>query len=248
MRRAMLIVVALVLIVAPGIRRTKPLFHFYGPDSRLRLEPNGGWTAQLPVPDPYIDVIGRHIQQMHDRGYFRDFTSKDFWHGHFMLRPDSPGEYADAGELVSHAALMVYHTAEFSERWKSESSKPASSRNPRSLVGFWDGSVVPAINLVKPGVSMPFYESNGTISDSELRDSHPDWFNGTFDPSFVRLGSRASCAASLQFLILQDAWGRLTIGNMRYDVFLRCEIDPRELGLDPYQTRRRDYVTDDHPF
>jgi len=244
----MLVLTALVLLVAPSVRTVKPLFHFSGPDSRLRLEPNGAWIAHLPVPDPYIDVIGRHVEVMYARGYFRDFTAKDFWHGHLMLRPHEDREYRTAGELVADTALFVYHTAEFSERWARESGKPAAQRNPRSLVGFWDGSVVPAITLVKPGVWMPFYESNGTISDSELRESHPDWFDAWMSLTIVRLGPRASCAASLQFLVLQDAWGRLQVGDMRYDVFLRCEIDPRELGLDPYQSRRRDYVTDDHPF
>lgn len=248
MRRAMLVLLALVLLVAPSVQRAKPLFHFSGPDSRLRLEPHGSWVAHLPIPDPYIDVIGKHVETMYSRGNFRNFTSTDFWHGHLMLRPNNVQEYRNAGELVAGAALVVYHTAEFSERWSKEAGTPLDRRNPRSLVGFWDGSVVPAISLVKPGVWMPFYESNGTISDSELRASHPEWFDDLFSVAIVRLGPRAACAASLQFLVLQDAWGRLEVGGMRYDAFIRCEIDPRELGLDPYQSRRRDYVTDDRPF
>jgi len=250
MRRAMRVAIALVLLVAPSVRGTRPPLTFSGPKSQLRLEKNRGWVMHLPFPDPYVDTIGSHVNAMLARGYAADLVSNDLFHGHLLLKPDAGYEYTDVGALLNDAALFLYHTAEFSGRWEREKKRglPAQMRNPRSIAGFWDGRITPAIALVDPTKSLlQFYESNGTVFDSDIAQSNPGWLE-YWQPGakLIRVGPRAQCRAELQFLLLQDPWGRIVMSDgRRFDVFLRCEPDERELGLGGYDVRPRDFVTKD---
>lgn len=245
MRRFLKVLFAVVLLIAPSVHRSRPAFKFHGPDPSITLDKHLGWMIRLPFPDPYVDVVQTHVQAMYDRGYFTDLISNDLWHGHLIMKPGAVPEYHDVGALLEDAALFVYHTAEFADRWARQAPLPLERRTPRSIVGFWDGSVIPAINLVKPGTYMPFYESNGTIGEDELRSSHPEWFEDFASMKIVRIGPRAKCLAELQFLIVEEPLlGRLTFRGHRYDAFLVCKPDPRELGLDGYDVRERNFVID----
>jgi len=245
----MRIAVALALLVAPSVRGTRPQLTFYGPKSQLRLDKNRGWLMQLPFPDPYLGVVGRHVEGMLARGYAADVVSNDLFHGHLLLKPDAGYEYADVGGLLEDATLFLYHTAEFSGRWEGEKKRglPAWMRNPRSVAGFWDGRITPAITLVDPKKSLlQFYESNGTVFDSDIAQSNPGWLE-YWQPGakLIRVGEHAKCRAELQFLLLQDPWGRIVLSDgRRVDAFLRCEPDERELGLNGYDVQPRDFVTD----
>jgi hypothetical protein len=86
------------------------------------------------------------------------------------------------------------------------------------------------------------------VFDEDVYDSHPDWVeNPRVAGKLIRIGPVARCRTDPQFLLLPEPFGRFTFRGARYDVFLKCDPDPRELGLDGYDARERDFVIDGGP-
>ncbi len=244
-------VVVVLLALAPSLSVEPKPPMFRGPKSRLRDETNISWRMELPLPDPYPAVIKRHVDAMYAKGYFSDLVSNDLWHGHLLMNPGAPDAYDDPAALLNDTALFLYHTDEEASRWERERANglPTGQRVPRSIVGFWDGTVRPAILLVSPArARLKYYEKYGTVQDDDIFASRPDLIQDTaLTMKYIHVG-RVECSAELQFLLLQEPFGRLQLADgRRYDVFLRCDFDPKALGLDGYHSELRPFLHDGPP-
>lgn len=155
-----------------------------------------------PAPKELADLIAVHIEKIFEAGYAQSFSvdpdaGGDFYHGHLIWRTDSDvasvfrvgaGNKSD----ISQIAMILYHTAEETDRWqKVEAHLPIEKRTPRSIVGYLDGSIRPAIDIVGDPYSLQgawspnSYVPHGTVHPFNIVDHNPGLYAG---PSYDRVG------------------------------------------------------------
>jgi len=126
-------------------------------------------SQHVRAPSGFEKLVSSHVDVILETGYAECLSSEDLFHGHLILRRPQGSCYSGLNELESSVELVLYHTAEHTDRWRSE-SEAGSEHVPRSLVGFRDGSVAKAIDLVKYEklFSKATYDLFGTVYSDDL--------------------------------------------------------------------------------
>lgn len=176
-------------------------------------------SASFPVPEKFGNLVARHVEEMYRMGYFRALDESDFDHGHIVL-VRGPKKYGSLKKLLERTGLILYHTDEHSGRWESQSQVPPEKRIQRSIVGYPDGRIRPAIELIaeKRRGALPYYASDGTVYDSDLAREEP----GAWRKDNVLVRYRRSEKArpfGNQFILVPSAHGRFSVGTVRYDIY-----------------------------
>lgn len=132
-------------------------------------------TDCLPIRNPYVDreEIGRmmvaapsklldlalaHVREIFERGYAKEVSKRDFFHGHILIEEPVNPKNLTLEECLYRPPLILYHTREWMDDWVKGSKKNV----PRSIVGLPNGELV----LPGPTKEQRSYERYGTISSS----------------------------------------------------------------------------------
>lgn len=173
------------------------------------------------VPDRLGKIISSHVEMMHQQGYFENLSEKDFDHGHFILRQGADFFYYSLDEFFKNVVMILYHTQEHTQLWRNQARAgiPFERRTPRSILGFLNGMIRPAVEFADMNFSQRSgYELAGTIDSYNVRSTL-----GLFDREcdvcvaiewrwFKPEGS---------FMIRPHPYGRYQVGKARYDIFMR---------------------------
>ena len=147
-------------------------------------------------PQALGDLMAIHIRKIIDAGYATELSQEDLYHGHLIWKRNSDNDllrldrdiysYMSGGatsDPYGPLAMILYHSAESGERWEiAEQYLPIDKRTPRSIVGFLDGSIVPAIELLKVEIDtgrfiLPDdYTLYGSIREIDLAQANPNLF------------------------------------------------------------------------
>lgn len=189
----------------------------------------GSLSLRMPMPKPWADILRNHVSSILRNRWAHDLTPRDLDHGHLLMKPGwectSPCEL---DEVMAGVAAIMYHTAERAGRWKNEGERgvPVDRRTTRSVIGWPDGRVQPAIELVSSfRERLTAYDSNGTVFDNDLPTLRPDLFmqHPLYPIRVVGSDADITCELSNQFDILQDDNGRFALPDGReYDALLVC--------------------------
>jgi len=205
---------------------------FLGPSAG----PIGPPAVHIPLPEPLAFFLLQHVRGMLAHGWAEDLTSMDLDHGHLLMKPGFTCPKPCTPERVAAGvAAILYHTAERSDRWEEEGTRgvPADRRTPRSIIGWPDGSVHPAIELVREQTAhLTAYESCGTVFHSDLPRLRADLFGEPWFPKVHTAFGHVTLTCNLndQFDILQDAEGRFRLFDGRYyDAYLVCTYPEGDL-------------------
>jgi hypothetical protein len=81
-------------------------------------------------------------------------------------------------KLCSSMVVVLYHSDEQLTRWRIEDGDlSVERRRPRSIIGYPDGSIVPAASLLQhPIRDAPHYAWYGTIHPDDLSRLFPERF------------------------------------------------------------------------
>ncbi|MBI4020419.1 MAG: hypothetical protein HY367_03740 [Candidatus Aenigmarchaeota archaeon] len=184
-----------------------------------RINPN------TRVPEGIGTPIESHVNRMVEEGYALGLDRSDLWHGHVIMRRTGRQEYASLGDVLSGAAFFLYHTDEAGGRWDMAST-PADMRTPRSIIGFPDGSIMPARSLFSADdiASCPQYAVHGTIHSDDITRKYSSLQDGHGPDGRPRISSAdVHCTLSSQFYIIPDSKGALKAGRQRFDAYFECE-------------------------
>ena len=209
-------------VIAEGCR-------FEAPTSSECSAPNGD-VALIHFPEVLGGAVEEHVRAAKAAGYFDALSFNDFFHGHALLVTDRT-EFATPEDFFSQIRAIVYHSAEYTDRWR------AGDRRPRSFVGWTGGShaVQPAIDLIPKAFRLRQYESSGTIYQDEVGKAHPGFSSLKYDNwgraarLTIGLCSRDQCGC-----VLEDMVYILPRPDDRLDVYVRCAFAPpdRELAFE----------------
>jgi len=135
----------------------------------------------------------------------------DLYHAHILLPPSAPDRFGSTGQLFSGSPLMLYHSDEMLHRWRLDDGElPIERRRPRSIIGYPDGRIQPAAQLMRnPIADAVHYEWHGTIHSDELARELPELIAPRSDRT-VRIGN-ADCVVNLIVDISPHNTGRPTI-------------------------------------
>lgn len=201
--------------------------YFVAPGIRTPL------LIRIPVPGPWAPLIGGHVRSIMKARWADDLNARDLDHGHLLMKPGwTCAKPCTPGAVLKGVAAIMYHSAEGAGRWAAEAKQgiELDKRRHRSIIGWPDGRVQPAVELVweqRHGLSG--YESNGTVFDRLMPEYRPDLFSGLDDIGVIFKMDEGTLACTLisQFELVQDSRGRLSLGDGRpYDAFLEC-LQPR---------------------
>jgi hypothetical protein len=182
------------------------------------------------LPKNLGDIVLQHINVAKNASYYDELSHDDFFHGHFLFARSA--NYGSANEFFSDITAILYHTAEYNDRWSQEEKLGLSplERRQRSLLGFLDGNVAKAVDWVTP----PFrrgYISSGTIYDTDIGMTHPELSgnNGqgkAAGPTGVKVCKNGECRVCEpfgQFNIIKTDTGRFTTAaGEKIELYLRC--------------------------
>ena len=190
---------------------------FEAPTSADCIAPNGD-EALIHFPEALNKVIQEHIGAAKAAGYFDELSLDDLFHGHALLAT-AQTTFATPGEYFSRISAIVYHSAEYNNRWL------LGDRRPRSFIGRTDGShsVRPAIDLIPKGLPLRGYERSGTVYQDEVGKAHPELSGLKYDawgraPALtvgLCFGGRCGCVLEDMVYIVHEPDDRL-------DVYVRC--------------------------
>ncbi len=185
------------------------------------------------LPDELGAVVAKHIGLAYGLGYYQDLKLEDLFHGHMIFRGPRD-QYENPEELFGDLSVILYHSAEFQERWSEEGRRglDLAQRTPRSFVGWPDGSAQKAIDLTKPGQKLKSYALAGTIYTEELVEANPHLsahkftnFGGhqNLNVKICRGEECRTCEVQSMMLALPEAGGRFTgPRGERYELYFRC--------------------------
>jgi hypothetical protein len=192
------------------------------------------------LPASLSKIILSHINKAKKSGYFVDFSYEDFFHGHFIVGGPRI-TFSSPEDFFSDIKLMLYHSAEFNNRWLGEARQgiPVEKRTPRSFIGWLDGSEEKAIDYVMRGVPntlIPFYEPAGTINSDYLVAAHPElsthkeilatYVSAGFSLTACKGTDCRVCHPFGEFYILEEPTGRFTTDDgKKIELYLRCIVD-----------------------
>lgn len=173
------------------------------------------------VSDWFGKIVANHVFAMHASGCFQKLCQDDLDHGHLLLRKDAKRAYDSADEFLRDVVFVLYHCAEHTKRWRKERARelPVLNRIPRSLLGFKNGEVRVARNVINLDSFVErMYEESGTIHTPQLEDNL-NLFKGN-NSLKVTINGKV-CVPSLDFSIKPYSKGRYKVGNQRLDVYVR---------------------------
>jgi hypothetical protein len=164
-------------------------------------------------------------------GYAGEISQKDLFHGHMILQGPAT-VYAEPMRFFEDLRISLFHSAEYLSRWAAEGRRglPLEERTPRSFVGWANGVLQKAIDLVTPGARLKSYSGAGTIYTEEVIESNPGLTRhqvsnfGGYEKLFIELGN-LRCEAWNSFYILRDPAGRFqTPDGQAYELFFHCRF------------------------
>jgi hypothetical protein len=187
--------------------------------------------VNIYAPESFGKIILAHIDEAKKQAYYDELSRKDFFHGHLLLagiptNHDSPQAY------FSKVTSVLYHTAEYNGRWEKEQDQgiPAEERRQRSIIGFINGVLVKAMDIMKDHIP-PGFEGSGTIYDVNIAVAHPELAQlspdkGRVDAKSIKVCKNGECRVCQpfgQFNIVKESTGRFTTANgEKVELFLRC--------------------------
>jgi len=200
---------------------------FEAPTSADCIAPNGD-EALIHFPEALNEAIQEHIEAAKAAGYFDELSLDDLFHGHALLAT-AQTTFATLEDYFSRIRAIVYHSAEYNNRWNQ------GDRRPRSFVR-WVGdvpSVQPAIDLIPKGFPLRGYERSGTVYQDEIGRAHPELSGLKYDlwgraPALtvgLCFGGRCGC-------VLEDMVYIVRLPDDRLDVYVRCLFTPPDAVLE----------------
>jgi hypothetical protein len=125
-------------------------------------------SSSVNQPSPFELLVSKHVDAILQEGYAESIQASDLNHGHLIINKHK-GCYGNLGELISNTRMVLYHSDEGGKRWQKE-TRPNKDRVQRSIVGFPDGSIKPAIKVLKDeyNTNKDYYECCGTIIPWDL--------------------------------------------------------------------------------
>jgi hypothetical protein len=175
------------------------------------------------VPDWFGKIVESHVACMLSGNCYQELCEKDFDHGHMLLRKNAKATYNSVDDFFGDVVMILYHTAERNKRWHIERKKnqPVKKRAPRSLLGFKNGMVRSARDLVELNQIMDIqYEESGTIHTPQLLENFGLSESET-KVGFEMMGKQIIPRLTLS--IKPYAEGRYKAGKQRFDVYIRCQ-------------------------
>lgn len=169
------------------------------------------------------NLIYSFVKQAMDRGYAHDLNMQDFFHGHFIFKGPKT-VYENPDEMLADITLYLFHSEEYTDRWWDQRKKgfPEDKMTPRSFVGWPDGKLQPAIEVVPRDIMLHKYESSGTIYAQDLVHARPELSDQPFYKSRgredveIKMPNGEVCTFISQFYFLPSPSG--------LNIFLRCVI------------------------
>ena len=196
----------------------------------------GDGRPQPPPPTRYVRcdvflphdralIIGEHLERIVASGW-GIIGPGELYHGHILLVPqaDRIDYFNSIGQLMSYSPGVLYHSDEMLNRWwGSEGTLPPLCRHPRSIIGYWDGTIAPASSLLSDAVgTAKDFQKFGTIHEGDLKREFPERFSEYRHRKFV-VGN-GMCATHLQFDITFGVIPEpvITVNQKYYTVSLPC--------------------------
>jgi hypothetical protein len=209
-----------------------------------------GEKALLKVPTSLSKSIAQHVQKMYNDKYYDVIGPKDFFHGHLIPTHWQDREFT-LPEVLSDSPHILYHTAEYNFRWNEEfkSGIPLEKLTPRSIVGFKDGHIQTAIDIIRlenlDDRRIVSYTNSGTLYDSDLIKFKPQLFNSSLELlnqhqlKYIKLNFKDGeykIFIENQFYILPDEMGPYSFENsFRFDVFVSITDQMAPIGYSDSQ-------------
>jgi len=190
---------------------------------RYETRPHSYW--KIFAPDWFGRIAEKHLRTMFQKGYFKELSWNDLFHGHIIFAEDAAiGPYDNLNDFLHAVSLIVYHADENTFRWRKEVCKPADGRKQRSIAAYSTGEIVPAIGLVNEEL-LQNYKQFGTVYDTDIIFEHPTLFKNTWDID-ERINIKSpQCAPAFQFFIKPYRHGRYRAGPYALDVFFKCTVN-----------------------
>ncbi len=203
-----------------------------------------GEQSLLPMSMSLANLVHKHILSMKEKGYFEEISQMDFFHGHLIHKTFKDRVSRD--KFGKEVSAILYHTAESNKRWSIESSEKPDheQRTQRSLIGWPDGSVDPAIqwidlNDLKVGRKR-IYHLAGTIYTSDIAEQNPDLSVLDYSRHSERRVRKIliefknglfELYVSEFFLVLQKSDGRFQLADgTPYEIYLDIRNIKRRIG------------------
>jgi hypothetical protein len=140
------------------------------PADKVVISPGKPWKL-VHIPRAQARLVEQHLRTIVDNGW-GEVMPGDLYHCHLLIRHGA-GNIESLGDLFANVAMILYHSDEHTVRWRGEDGiLPLSKRRPRSIVGFLDGTIVPAATLMRSDLS--HYERDGSIHSDELAVEIPN--------------------------------------------------------------------------
>ncbi len=201
---------AIVALLTPPISRTRG----QTPDS----------TKLIHIPRYHARLIETHLAKINANDWGRVEPSQ-LDHCHILLSPASKDKvFSSVEELFSYSVAILYHSDERLDRWLGEEGNlPVEKRHPRSIIGWPDGTVVPAAALIKNTLNeVVGHERNGSIRAADLARELPNLFTERRTVS-VESGS-GNCGFTLQIDIstAHDGEPEIYASGARWKTTMDC--------------------------
>jgi hypothetical protein len=103
-------------------------------------------SASVPQPpESFNKMVRSHVAAMMKEGYAQELSWDDLNHGH-IFAPSREGCYSSLDSLLGDVKQVLYHTRRYKYDWVYDESP--EKKTQRSIVGFKDGTITPAIEFV----------------------------------------------------------------------------------------------------
>jgi hypothetical protein len=139
----------------------------------------GTLSCSTPQPARFEKVVRSHVTQILEKGYAESLAWDDLSYGRIFVRRGKEGCYANMNELLENVELIAYYSAEFKNRW-DDFRTPLEKKIPRSIVGFMDGRIMPAIDFVgRENLKNEWrYNRFGIVDIDDIVRKAPHLYNG----------------------------------------------------------------------
>lgn len=140
----------------------------------LALATLGACTPQPTPSERFEKIVRSHVTQILEKGYAQSLQWNDLKYGRIFVPRGKEGCYANMDELLDNVKLIAYYSDEHGGRWQN-SRAPPEKKIPRSIVGFMDGRIMPAIDFVgrENLHNEPRYLNYGIVGINEIARKLP---------------------------------------------------------------------------